>query len=96
MPEADLKDFVSAFQITFFKRRLSETEKTGNIWKNFDAALLAALEKQGSMSVNEIIDSSGLSRNTVSARIRSLRKRGVIEGTERPKSPKQRYRLVKK
>ena len=96
LPEADLKDFVSAFQITFFKRQFPETEKTGNIWKNFDAALLAALEKQGSMSVNEIIDSSGLSRNTVSSHIRSLKNRGLIEGTERPKSPRQRYRLVKK
>lgn len=64
--------------------------------ENFDAALLAALEKQGSMSVNEIIDSSGLSRNTVSSHIRSLKNRGLIEGTERPKSPRQRYRLVKK
>lgn len=95
MPEAELKDYVSAFQITFFKRRLSENEKDGSMWANFDAALIEALKKQGSMSVAEIIESSGLSRNAVAVRLRDLRKRGLIEGTERLRSPKQRYRLVR-
>lgn len=96
MPAADLKDFVSAFQITFFKRRLSQEERDRKLWSNFDAALLSELEKKGSMTVSEIMESSGLSRNTVSAKLRDLKKRGVIEGTERPKSPKQRYRLAGK
>ena len=96
MPEAELQDFVSAFRITFFKRRLSGAERSDKSWKNFDVALLSELAKKGSMSVAEIIESSGLSRNTVSIRIRSLRKRGLIEGTERAKSPRQRYRLVRK
>lgn len=48
------------------------------------------------MTVAEIMENSGLSRNTVSAKLRDLKKRGVIESTERPKSPKQRYRLVER
>ena len=96
MPQADLKDYVSAFQITFFKRRLSEDERQEKSWINFEAALLAELKKRGSMSVAAIMESSGFTRNTVSARLRSLRERGVIEGIEKAKSPKQRYRLTGK
>ena len=95
MPEAELKDFVSAFQITFFKRRLSDSEKSEKYGVDFDAALLNELEKVGSMSIVEIMESSGFSRNTVAAHLRDLKKRGLIEGTERPNSPKQRYRLVR-
>lgn len=73
MPQADLKDYVSAFQITFFKRRLSEDERQEKSWINFEAALLAELKKRGSMSVAAIMESSGFTRNTVSARLRSLR-----------------------
>lgn len=94
MPEAELKDFVSAFQITFFKRRLSPDERSAQLWNNFEAALISALKKAGSMSVAEIMESSGFSRNSVSTKLRALRARGIIETTERPKSPKQRYRLT--
>lgn len=52
------------------------------------------MKKRGSMSVAEIMDSSGFSRNTVSVRLRSLREQGVIEGIEKAKSPRQRYRLT--
>ena len=96
MPDAELKDYVSAFQITFFKRRLSQDERDNKLWTNFEVALISELEKRGSMSVAEIMEGSGLSRNTVSAKLRELRNRDVIESTERPKSPKQRYRLVGK
>lgn len=94
MPEAELRDYVAAFQITFFKRRLTQDERNNKLWDNFEAALLAELEKKGSMSVSEIMESSGLSRNVVSIKLRDLRNRGLIEATERPKSPKQRYRLL--
>lgn len=50
---------------------------------------------QDSMTVLEIMESSGLSRNAVSIRLRSLKERGLIEGIAKPKSPKQRYRLVR-
>lgn len=95
MPPAKLQDFVSAFMITFLKRRLSDTAQSRKLWADFDTAILAALKKNGSMSVAEIIESSGLSRNTVSAHLRRLKNQGVIEGIERPKSPRQRYRLAK-
>ena len=94
-PPAKLQDFVSAFMITFLKRRLSDTEQSRKLWADFDTAILAALKKNGSMSVAEIIESSGLSRNTVSAHLRRLKNQGVIEGIERPKNPRQRYRLAK-
>lgn len=96
MPEAELKDYVSAFQITFFKRRLSQMEISSNSRSDFETTLLKELEKRDSLSVLEIMEKTGLSRNTVSVRLRSLRERGIIEATERAKSPKQRYRLVKK
>lgn len=95
MPEAEIHDYVSAFRITFFKRRLTEGERQGEPWVNFEKALVSELEKQGSMTVADIIASSGLSRNTVSTYLRKLKKKGLIEGIEKPKSPKQRYRLVR-
>lgn len=94
MPEADLKDYVSAFQITFFKRRLSQDKRDNHLWSNFETALISELKKKGRLSVAEIMKSSGLSRNTVSVKLRELKKSGVIETTERPKSPRQRYRLT--
>lgn len=96
MPEAEFKDYVSAFQITFFKRRLSEVERQDKSWANFEKALLSELKAKGTLSVSEIMESSGLSRNAVSVRLRSLKERGQIEGIEKPKSPKQRYRLTRK
>lgn len=47
------------------------------------------------MTVLEIMESSGLSRNAVSIRLRSPKERGLIEGIAKPKSSKQRYRLVR-
>ena len=96
MPKAELKDYVSAFQITFFKRCLPDEGGDDKSWVNFDAALLEELEKKESMSVMEIMESSGLSRNVVSMRLRNLKKRGLIKNLEKPKSPKQRYALVHK
>lgn len=96
MPEAELEDYVSAFRITFFKRHLSQDERDSKFSANFEVALISELEKRDSMTVAEIMECSGLSRNTVSTKLRELRQRGVIESTERPKSPKQRYRLVEK
>lgn len=69
-------------------------ERGIKLWANFEVAQISELEKKGSMTVSEIMESSGLSRNTVSAKLRDLKKRCVIESTERPKSSKQRYRLV--
>lgn len=95
MPPPEIQDFVSAFKITFHKRRLSDNEKDGKPWDSFEAALINALKQQGAMSVLDIMECSGLSRNSVSAHLRSLRDKGLIEPTERPKSPRQRYRLVR-
>lgn len=94
MQEAKLQDFVSAFQVAFFKRRLSEDERNGKKWTNFEAQLLFELQKAGSLSVPEIMQRSGLSRNTVCVKVRELKKSGLIESTEKARSPKQRYRLT--
>lgn len=37
---------------------------------------------------------SGLSRNTVCVKVRELKKSGLIESTEKARSPKQSYRLT--
>lgn len=93
-PEAKLQDFVSAFQVTFFKRRLSEDERSGKKWTNFEAELLSELQKAGSLSVPEIMQRSGFSRNTVCVKVHELKESGLIESTEKARSPKQRYRLT--
>lgn len=94
MPEAKLQDFVLAFRGTFFKRRLSEDERVGKKWTNFEAQLLFELQKAGSLSVPEIMQRSGFSRNTVCVKVRELKKSGLIKSTEKARSQKQRYRLT--
>ena len=60
------------------------------------AAILDMLEKAGSVSTKEIMNASGLSRGGVMRHIKALISDGVIEPTEPGRSPRQRYRLIKK
>ena len=56
--------------------------------------MLSELQKAGSLSVSEIMQRSGFSRNTVCVKVRELKESGLIESTGKARSPKQRYRLT--
>ncbi len=91
---AEMRSTLNNFQITFLKRRRLPAENKSIAGSELEKAILAELEDHPSLSLKELIDFSGLSRSTVSGRIRKLVAEGKIEPVEPPKSPKQRYRRV--
>lgn len=93
MPPAKIEDYVSAFLISFSKRKLSTQELSPNRWENIELALIRELENRSSLSVNEIVQLSGLNRRTISKYLNNLVETNIIERTEPLRSPKQRYRL---
>lgn len=93
MPPARIIDHISAFSITFDKRKLTDDEKSTTRWENIKLALIQELGNRGSLSISEIAQMSGLTRRTISTYLNSLVKEGIAERTEPARSPKQRYRL---
>ena len=93
MPPARIVDHISAFSITFFKRKLTDDERSLTRWENVELALVRELGKKGSLSIAEITQASGMNRRTISKYLNRLVDEGVVERTEPLRSPKQRYRL---
>ncbi|MBP3731110.1 MAG: putative DNA binding domain-containing protein, partial [Mailhella sp.] len=69
---AEMLSTLNNFQIAFLKRRRLPEEKTSIAGSELEKAILAELETHSSLSLKELIDFSGLSRSTVSGRIRKL------------------------
>ena len=96
MPPPKVQNSLTFFSLTLEKRRCTPTETSEDFWKNLDEAILSEIGHKGSVSVKELIEASGTPRPTMSAHLRKLVKNGQIEPLEINKSPKQRYRLVRK
>lgn len=96
MPPPKVRNSLTFFSLTLEKRRRTPAETSADFWKNLDEAILKEIGHKGSMSVKELIEASGTPRPTMSAHLRKLVKNGQIEPLEINKSPKQRYRLVRK
>jgi len=86
------------FSLTFNKRRRSVNEKDQRNWSRelVDGAICQVLRERNSASAKELAEASGLSRSAIGNHIRVLIERGIVEPTEPPHSPRQRYRLVEK
>lgn len=96
MPSPKIQNSLTFFSLAFEKRRKTPEEFSKRSWKNFDEALIAELHESGSLSVREIVAMSGFSRPTVVKHVKQLVEGGFIEPLEITRSPKQRYRLVRK
>ena len=96
MPAARITNALSYFAISFGKRTLSEAERNPKRHLSTREAILAALRTNESLSVKELIEMSQLSRGAISSHLRSLVAEGLAEPTEIAKSPRQRYRLVRR
>ncbi|OZG65221.1 ATP-binding protein [Bifidobacterium eulemuris] len=96
MPPPQPRNSLTAFSLTFEKRRLSASERNPMAANNLDEAILTLLGERSSASSREITAASGMSRPTVINHINALIEQGLIEPTEPNRSPKQRYRLVRK
>lgn len=93
MPPPVLRDCISAFSITFGKRRMTQEERHPQSWSAFDQALLKELLDHESLSVTEIMNKSGAARTKVYSHLKRLIEEKKIEPTESAHSPRQRYRL---
>ncbi len=96
MPPPRVRNSLTFFQITFDQRKENEGGFSGSSGKSLDEAILNAFSKETSLSVKELTVMSGRSRPSISQHLRKLVGEGKIEPLEAPKSPKQRYRLVRK
>lgn len=94
MPPPKVRNSLTFFNLTFEKRRLTETERSGRSRDTLDEGIVADLRTYGSLSVKELVERSGKSRTTIAARVRKLVEDKVVEPLESRRSPKQRYRLV--
>lgn len=95
MPPPKVESTLTFFRVTFEKRRFVEPGGKPARWKNSTVGILSALAREPDLSVAELVALSGLSRATVSKYVRDLVEEGRIVPLERPRSPKQRYRLVR-
>ncbi len=87
------KDTISFFSLTFSRRHLLPDELNANMTPDMRSAILDMLTKNGSVSTREIMELSGFSRAGVMRHINQLLADGIIEPTERGRSPRKRYRL---
>ena len=95
MPPPKIESTLTFFRVTFEKRALAGSREKAERWENPAVGILAALSEEKELSVAELVAMSGLSRATISKSVRDLVEEGRIVPLERPRSPKQRYRLVR-
>lgn len=88
------KNSTVSFSLTIDKRRIVESERKAGV-SGVDEAILAHLSLRSSASNRELVEASGLGRSTISSHIKKLILAGKVEPIEPPRSPKQRYRLVR-
>lgn len=85
-------DEIGGFSLTFQRRRLTPDERGARLARSTRSAILAEVERHGSVSSREIMAASGLSRTAVIRQLNNLVDEGVLTPTEPARSPRQRYR----
>ena len=95
MPPARPHSSTVAFSLTLDRRRVAPSERKNGAAGGVDDAILDYLAKHSSASMAELVSESGLSRSSITSHVRSLIESGSVEPMEPPRSPKQRYRLVR-
>ncbi len=93
LPPPIIKDSLTYFSLTFPKSDLTTAALTARAWENIDQAILTAVSGQGSLSVQDLVQMSGLSRSTIGNHVRQLVADHKLSPTEPKGSPRQRYRL---
>lgn len=92
MPPPVPRDDLAGFTLTLPRRALTPDEQGANLRTSTRAAILAAVDQQGSVSSSEVMRASGLSRTAVVRQLNALVDEGLLTPTEPGRSPKQRYR----
>lgn len=88
MPPAEIRNSTTSFTIVFRRRRVAPQER----YATGKDRVRDLLERHGSITAAEASRQLDLSRSAVQNALKALMAEGVVEATEPPKSPKQRYR----
>ena len=92
MPPPIARDDITGFGLTFQRRHLTRDEGGGNLGTSVREAILAEVDRRGSISSREVMQASGLSRSSILNHIKALVEEGVLIPTEPGRSPRKRYR----
>lgn len=91
LPPPEISNSVTSFTITFRRRRVAPLER----YASAQELVRGHLVEYESATTSDLVDKFGLSRTSVQKALRALIDAGVVEATEPPRSPKQRYRMVR-
>lgn len=91
MPPAEIRDHITDFTIIFRRRGVAPAET----YLSAHERVQQLASEQESVSTNEIVAATGLSRSSVQTAINALIADGVLERTEPTRSPRQRYRRTR-
>ncbi|MGV0342586.1 ATP-binding protein [Corynebacterium mastitidis] len=95
LPPPTVRDSLTAFTLTFERRRHTEPERAASRSGGNRQSILQYLDAHHSASTRELAAATGLSANGVRRIIGLLVEEGIVERTEPLRSPKQRYRILR-
>ncbi len=90
MPAPEIRADLNSFTMVFFRRQVAPQEQ----YLTAEDQVRQAFKEADSVSTTELVAKTGLSRTSVQKAINKLIAEGVVEPTEPPRSPRQRYRTV--
>lgn len=93
---ARIRALPDSFSVSFASRGAHVSGKKNIRGSQLSDTIVEMIGKSGSVSVREIVDSTGFSRTSVANALQRLKKAGRVEATEGRNSPRQRYRLTEK
>lgn len=91
MPEVVVKDKITEFKIIFYRRTIAPQES----YMSAQQRVRRLFDAKVSVSTNEAIEETGLSRSAVQKALNELIDQGEVERTEPRRSPRQRYRVIR-
>lgn len=89
LPPVEVRDDLASFTAVFQRRRVAPDER----YRTARDVVLATLGERASASTTEIMAEAQFSRSAITLAVNQLIADGLIESTEPPRSPKQRYRM---
>jgi len=92
MPPPEFRDDISSFTVVFRRRQVAPTEAYLTVRERVEMEL----QRKESVSTSELMRALSASRTSIQKALNMLIEQGLVEATEPPKSPRQRYRAVKK
>ncbi|MGO1592664.1 MAG: ATP-binding protein, partial [Ancrocorticia sp.] len=91
MPPPEFRDDLASFTVVFRRRHVAPAER----YLTALSRVQQELTERESASTAQLMEELGLSRTSIQNAVNKLIESGIVEATEPPKSPRQRYRIVR-